>query len=158
MKPSVLGIRSVVTSISLVLAVGSGSAQTQTPRQITQFDPSLSVVDSVITQDASGTTGIGTTTSAAGLGVASGNLNVAGNVFKGGMHFRHSSGGFANTFLGQHPGNLSLTGYENTASGFGALQAATTGVANIANGDNALGLKTTRIDNTANGVLALANN
>src|SRR6516225_7493401 len=88
----------------LILYAARSSAQTQTPGQITQFNPSLNVVDSVITQDASGNVGIGTRTPAAALDVASGNLNLAGNLFIGGILFLHNFG-FANTFLGQNAGS-----------------------------------------------------
>jgi hypothetical protein len=43
----------------LILRGGTAFGQKQTPGQITQFDPSLNVVDSVITQDPSGNIGIG---------------------------------------------------------------------------------------------------
>jgi len=141
----------------LILGGGTAYGQTQTPGQITQFDPSLNVVDSVITQTPSGNIGIGTATPVASLDVATGDLNVAGNILKSGALFLHNFG-FANTFLGQNAGNLSMTGIQNTGSGFGALRVNTTGAVNTASGYNALGLNTTGVYNTAYGALALANN
>ena len=151
--------RFVTAFLIVAAAVGASPAlgQSQTPGQITQFDPSLNVVDSVITQAPSGSIGIGTTAPAAALDVATGDLNIAGNILKGGSLFLHNSGSL-NTFLGQNAGNLFMTGYQNTASGFGALQSNATGVANTASGYYALQLNTTGIFNTADGVFALANN
>jgi hypothetical protein len=122
-----------------LLFLGSGIVygQTQTPGQVTQFDPNLNVVDSVITQDASGNIGIGTTTPAAALDVATGDFNLAGNLFKAGALFLHNSGSH-NTFLGQNAGNPMTTGDSNTASGFGALFSNTVGNNNTAIGTNAL--------------------
>ena len=80
----------------------------------------LNVVDSVITQDPSGNIGIGTTTPAAALDVATGDVNIAGNLFKGGTLFLHNCGSL-NTFIGQNTGNLSMTGNSNTASEAAAL-------------------------------------
>src|SRR5262249_27063763 len=68
----------------LVVLVASAHGQTQTPGQIPQFDPSLNIVDSVMTQDPSGKIGIGTTTPVVALDVAAGDLNLAGNMLKGG--------------------------------------------------------------------------
>lgn len=45
---------------TLIIHVGPVHAQSQTPGRITKFDPSLNVVDSVITEDSSGNIGIGT--------------------------------------------------------------------------------------------------
>src|SRR5262249_44429962 len=70
----------VVTSVSVALPVRAASAQSQTPGQITQFDPSLSVVDSVITQDPSGNIGIGTATPGAALDVVAGAVAGMGSV------------------------------------------------------------------------------
>src|SRR5215831_1250286 len=103
---------SLVTMVGAMLLVGVGSAlgQTQTPGQITQFDPSLNVVDSVITQDPSGNIGIGTFSPAAALDVAAGDVNLAGNLLKGGTLFLHSPGATQNnTFLGKFAGNLTMT-------------------------------------------------
>jgi hypothetical protein len=146
-----------VAAVMLVVPARPAQGQSQTPGQITQFDPSLNVVDSVITQDPSGNIGIGTTTPAAALDVATGNLNLAGNLLKGGTLFLHNSG-FANTFLGQNAGNLMVTGNNNTATGANALQANTTGCCNTASGNNALLGNTTGGGNTASGDGALYSN
>jgi hypothetical protein len=140
----------------LILCSGRGSAQTQTPGQITQFDPSLNVVDSVITQDPSGNIGIGTTTPAAALDVSSGDLNLSGNLLKGGTLFLHSGPG--NTFLGQNAGNLTMSGVGNVGVGFQALLADTTGDTNVAVGIQALQANTYGNANTAVGQAALFEN
>jgi hypothetical protein len=153
-----VGARSlVVASISVVLPVHA-LAQSQTPGQITQFDPSLNVVDSVITQDPSGNIGIGTTTPSAALDVATGDLNIAGNILKNGTLFIHNFG-FQNTFLGEHAGNLMMTtGGFNTGIGTGALNSNTTGSGNTAIGTVALPLNSSGFSNTAIGYGALDRN
>ena len=168
-----------VVSIS-VLSVKPAMAQSQTPGQITQFDPNLNVVDSVITQDSNANIGIGTTKPAAKLDVVGGSLNLenssatSGNILKSGVPFLHNYGTF-NTFLGFDAGNFTMTGVRNTASGnealfsnttgrfntasgSGALFNNTTGSSNTASGDSALFSNTTGNENTASGQLALFNN
>jgi hypothetical protein len=141
----------------LFLWSGRVYGQTQTPGQVTQFDPSLNVVDSVITQDPSGHIGIGTTAPAAALDVATGDLNVAGNILKGGVLFLHNFGS-GNTFLGQNAGNLTMAGGNNTGNGVGALVSNTIGSNNTASGVFALVFNNTGSENTASGVGALGNN
>jgi hypothetical protein len=151
------GVSLVVASVGAVLSVSPPIAQSQTPGQITQFDPNLNVIDSVIAQDPSGNIGIGTTTPAAALDVATGNLNVAGNVLKGGTLFLYSDGS-ANTFLRQNAGNPFITsGFNNTATGAGALVTNTTGFHNTADGVDALHNNTSSY-NTATGWQALFSN
>jgi hypothetical protein len=71
---------SLVGVLGVILSASPAVAQSQTPGQITQFDPNLNVVDSVITQDPSGNIGIGTTTPVAGLDVVGppGSLGIIG--------------------------------------------------------------------------------
>src|SRR5215813_283914 len=157
-----LALSLFVVSIS-VLSVKPAMAQSQTPGQITQFDPNLNVVDSVITQDSNANIGIGTTKPAAKLDVVGGSLNLenssatSGNILKSGVPFLHNYGTF-NTFLGFDAGNFTMTGVRNTASGSGALFNNTTGSSNTASGDSALFSNTTGNENTASGQLALFNN
>ena len=54
-------VRVVSSVCAAMLALPAGSAQGQTPGQIAKFGPSSTVVDSVITEDLSGSIGIGTT-------------------------------------------------------------------------------------------------
>jgi trimeric autotransporter adhesin len=165
----------------MFLASASLAGQTQTPGLITKFGSSptdrdcghqanaegqerrererceLRVVDSVIAEDPSGNIGIGTTTPASALDVASGDVNLAGNILKGGQLFLHNLGGVQNTFIGIRAGN-STNGDSNTGVGFEALEYNTAGVFNTAIGQRALEQNTTGVDNTANGNFALANN
>jgi hypothetical protein len=147
-----------MVSAMFVLVFASLRAQTQTPGQITKFDPDLNVVDSVITQDPSGNIGIGTTTPAAALDVATGDLNLTGNILKGGTLFLHSNPGNGNTFLGQYSGNLSMTGGANTGIGNSALANNNEGYSNTAIGYLALVGNHEGNDNTANGYFALESN
>jgi hypothetical protein len=141
----------------LILCAGRGFAQTQTPGQITQFDVSLNVVDSVITQDPSGNIGIGTTTPKAALDVASGDLSLSSNLLKGGTLFLHSGPGITsgNTFLGPNAGNLTMSGVVNVGVGIQALQANTNGSQNTAVGQAALFDNTDGGSNTAVGAIAM---
>jgi len=119
----------------------------------------LNVVDSVITQDPSGNIGIGTFSPAAALDVAAGDVNLAGNLLKGGTLFLHSPGATQNnTFLGKFAGNLTMTGEANTGTGFGALQSIGNGNQNTAAGNFALLLNTSGSGNTAVGANALLAN
>jgi hypothetical protein len=146
-----------VTSITVILPGTSAFAQSQTPGQVTKFDPSLNVVDSVITEDPSGNIGIGTRTPTAALDVATGNLNLAGNLFKCGSLFLHNVG-IENTFLGQNAGNLTMVGQLNTGIGFNTLFSNSSGNNNTAIGTNALGANTEGCCNAAIGTNALLQN
>lgn len=157
-------MRFCVVSLSVALwyvlmSGGSAFGQTQTPGQITQFDPNLNVVDSVITQDPSGNIGIGTTTPAAALDLRAGDFNIgAGHLLKGGTLFMHSTGE-GNTFLGATAGsNQSEINYGSTGIGSGALFNNITGGLNTATGWFALLMNNHGSRNTATGAQALQNN
>jgi hypothetical protein len=141
----------------LVLGCGRAYGQSQTPGQITQFDPALNVVDSVITQDPSGNIGIGTTTPSAALDVASGDLNLAGNLLKSGAPFLYISS-FSNTVLGVSAGNQTMTGNANTVVGYHAFESNSFGVANDAFGVGALQNNTSGSQNAAIGWATLTLN
>lgn len=158
------GVTLVAASLSVILSATSAVAQSQTPGQVTQFDPNLNVVDSVITQDPSGNIGIGTTVPAARLDVVGGNLNLenssltAGNVLKGGAPFLHNFG-FQNTFLGSNAGNLAMFGTGlNTGVGYEALENNRFGSQNTATGAEALENNVEGQSNTALGAFALTAN
>jgi len=160
LRKTVTLARTFVSSAMLMLTLGEVQAQTQTPGQITQFDPSLNIVDSVITQDPSGNIGIGTTAPAARLDVTAGNVNLeissasSGNILKGGVLFLHNAGP-ANTFIGENAGNLSVSGDDNTAAGFNALRNIAGGFSNTAVGGRALLSDTSGDTNSAFGRDAL---
>jgi hypothetical protein len=136
---------------------GNVARQSCTPGQLARFDRNLNLVDSVITQAPSGQIGIGTTHPAAALDVATGDLNLAGNLLKGGTLFMHNSGSH-NTFLGENAGNVTMTGEGNTAGGSSAFNSNTSGGANTAFGFAALSHNTTGFGNNASGMYSLSSN
>jgi hypothetical protein len=155
------------TLFSVLVAAMAVNAHAQTPGQVPIFAQSGTgscnsstgndCVDSVITQASNSNIGIGTTTPAAALDVATGDLNIAGNILKSGTLFLHNFGG-SNTFVGQNAGNLAVTGDSNTATGTNALSSNDAGFSNTANGVFALLHNTMGHTNTAIGRSALENN
>jgi len=159
--------------VASVMLIVNGYIQAQTAGRVPVFDqPGTGAcnaaggndcVNSVITQDASGNIGIGTTTPAAKLDLAGGNVNLedssamTGNILKGGTLFVHNFGP-NNTFIGKNAGNLTMTSNENTAVGATALHYNTTGASNTAVGVNALQGNNSGVSNTASGWLALSSN
>ena len=131
-----------LVSVALTLAVDVGTvrAQTRTPGQVTQFDPNLNMVDSVIAQDPNGRIGIGTATPGAALDVSTGDLNVAGNILSGGTLILYNNDSLHNTFVGKTDGNVSTTGPDDTAVGTFALSGNIDGQSDTAVGFGALAL------------------
>ncbi len=97
MNRKIFGLVSVFV-LSAMLVLNSGYVQAQTPGQIPVFDQPLTgfcnsvegndCIDSVITQDASGNVGIGTTNPTAKLDVA-GNVAIGTGVNSNGGGFKH---------------------------------------------------------------------
>jgi hypothetical protein len=166
--------------MTLVVAVRTVHAQTQTPGQIAKFGASsteddcksqdvtrendrkhercqLRVVDSVITEDPSGNIGIGTTTPVAALDVGNGDLNLSGIIRFRQQPFIHNNG-FQNLFVGVEAGNLTTSGPFNTAVGAGTLFNNTTGIGNTATGSFALFNNTVGQANVAIGQEVLGRN
>lgn len=162
-----------VTVLTVITVLGLGEARGQTPGQVPVFDQAGTgacnnangndCIDSVITQDASGNIGIGTTAPVAKLHVSNGNLNLenstatSGNILKGGSPFMHNFGP-ANIFVGAGAGNFMVTGDDNVGIGSNALDNVSSGFSNTAVGGNALKFDTSGDTNTAIGRDALISN
>lgn len=162
-----------VTVLTVITVLGLGEARGQTPGQVPVFDQAGTgacnnangndCIDSVITQDASGNIGIGTTAPVAKLHVSNGNLNLenstatSGNILKGGSPFMHNFGP-ANIFVGAGAGNFMVTGDDNVGIGSNALDNVSSGFSNTAVGGNALRFDTSGDTNTAIGRDALISN
>jgi len=137
--------------------------------------------DSIVTTALKGNVGIGTTSPAQKLDIASGNIRVDdttyasqyGVLYKGSNRFLHNfnygNNGTVttegqNTFLGINAGNFSMgstattTGHSNSAVGTYALNSNTTGSNNSAVGLNTLYSNTTGYNNSAVGMDALRSN
>jgi len=105
----------------------------------------------------SGNFGIGVDAPTKRLNV-SGDINMAGFLYRNGTTLVHNHATNCNTFVGRSAGNLTMSGGENTGMGDSALNGLTLGNSNMAFGENALFLTTTGHSNAAIGDDALFSN
>jgi len=113
-------------------------------------------VEQMRIQSSTGNVGIGTMGPGSKLDVV-GDINLSGNLLKGGVLFLHNLGTL-NTAVGLGALSSIATGFNNTASGASALQNNTFGPYNTANGALALVNNTMGSQNTASGAKALQTN
>lgn len=140
-------------SLTCVNCVTSSQIQSVQGSQITGTILPASIAGTAATLGSNTFSGA-QTISSGNLNLSTGDLNLTGNINKGGSRFIHNYGS-QDTFVGQNAGNFSMTAGLNTGVGYNVLTANTGGCCNNAFGALALSSNTTGFDNTALGYPSL---